>query len=434
MESQEMATQPAKVTVFRRPSATFRYGIAVAATVVGLAVRISLEPILGNDYAFLPFFGSIAFAVTYGGVGPGVLATLLSYAFADYFFIHPRSHFNLLNGNLADWIRMLSFIAVGSTFNFFGWLMRRAQADALQQRARAEDQLIQLKEEMARRFTAEQARASSELQFKTMFDLTGSGIAEVNPATRKFVRVNPKLCQMTGYSESELLQKSVSDLTYVEDRTVDETTYAKVFAGGSDEYRAEKRYVRKDGTIFWVFVTANVIRDSKGQPIASLGIINDITERRMRTDELERIVAERTAALRESNADLETFSYSISHDLRAPLRAMQGFSQILFEELRGKLDPHHLQYLRRIMSSAHRMDNLISDVLAYTRIVRSDLALVAIDLDHLTREIVQTYPHLRSEKADLLIDGPLYPVLGNEAALTQCISNLLGNAIKFVPL
>src|SRR3954451_18034044 len=106
MESQEMATQPAKVTVFRRPSATFRYGIAVAATVVGLAVRISLEPILGNDYAFLPFFGSIPIAVTYGGVGPGGLAPLLSYAFADYCFILPRSHFKLLSGSRADWRRM----------------------------------------------------------------------------------------------------------------------------------------------------------------------------------------------------------------------------------------------------------------------------------------------------------------------------------------
>ena len=113
---------------------------------------------------------------------------------------------------------------------------------------------------------------------------------------------------------------------------------------------------------------------------------------------------------------------------------MQGFSQLLSEELQEKLEPHQLQYLRRIMSSAHRMDNLISDVLAYTRIVRSDLALVPIDLDHLVHEIVQTYPHLRSEKADLHIEGPLHPVLGNEAALTQCISNLLGNAIKFVPI
>jgi PAS domain S-box-containing protein len=358
----------------------------------------------------------------------------LSYLLADYFFIHPKLHFNLLSATIADWIRMLSFFAVGSTFNFFGWLMRRAQADALGQRARAEEQLARLQEEMARRLAAEQARASSELQFKTMFDLTGSGIAQVDPATKRFVRVNPRLCQMTGYSESELLQRTVFDLTYSEDRSKDEATYAKVLKGDSEEYRAEKRYVRKDGAIFWVSVTANVIRDSRGQPMASLGIINDITERKMRTDQLERIVAERTAALRESNADLETFSYSISHDLRAPLRAMQGFSQILFEELRGKLDPHHLQYLRRIMASANRMDNLISDVLAYTRIVRSDLALVPVDLDQLVRDIIQTYPHLRAEKVDLQIEGPLHPVLGNEAALTQCISNLLGNAVKFVPI
>jgi len=186
--------------------------------------------------------------------------------------------------------------------------------------------------------------------------------------------------------------------------------------------------------VFTVFDLFLGLFGSLALTVASLGIINDITERRMKTDQLERMVAERTAALRESNADLETFSYSISHDLRAPLRAMQGFSQILFEDLRDKLQPHHLQYMRRIMASANRMDNLISDVLAYTRVVRSDLALVPVDLDQLVHDIVQTYPHLRSEKADLQIEGPLHPVLGNEAALTQCISNLLGNAVKFVPI
>src|SRR5437763_10184542 len=136
MESQEMDAGSARETVFRRPAA-FRYGIAVAASALGLAVRAALQPVLGNDYAFLPFFGSIAVAVTFGGPGPGLVATFLSYFLADYFFIHPHAQFNLLHGTAADWIRMLSFLAVGSTFNFFGWLMRRAQAEALQQRGRA---------------------------------------------------------------------------------------------------------------------------------------------------------------------------------------------------------------------------------------------------------------------------------------------------------
>src|SRR3954465_14218517 len=96
--------------VERRPLAAppqraiYRYGIAIAATCFGLGVRLALEPILGNDYAFLPFFGSIAVAVTFGGVGPGVVATVLSYLLADYFFIHPKSHLNLLSATLADWI------------------------------------------------------------------------------------------------------------------------------------------------------------------------------------------------------------------------------------------------------------------------------------------------------------------------------------------
>src|ERR1051325_5299973 len=159
-------TQP----LFVPRRAVYRYGIAVAATALGLAVRQALQPVLGDNYAFLPFFGSIAVAVTFGGVGPGVLATLLSYLLADYYFIHPNRSLSIFHGTSADWIRMISFIAVGSTFNFFGWMMRRAQAEAFEQRARAEEQLIALQNEMARRLVAEEARATSELQFKTMFD------------------------------------------------------------------------------------------------------------------------------------------------------------------------------------------------------------------------------------------------------------------------
>src|ERR1043166_9642720 len=101
---------------------------------------------------------------------------------------------------------------------------------------------------------------------------------------------------MTGYWEAELLQKTVFDITHPEDRPKDEAAYEQVLEGQGDEYRAEKRYVRKDGTVFWVSVTANVIRDAQGRPVASLGIINDSTERKTKTDQLERMVAERTAA------------------------------------------------------------------------------------------------------------------------------------------
>jgi PAS domain S-box-containing protein len=148
--------------------------------------------------------------------------------------------------------------------------------------------------------------------------------------------------------------------------------------------------------------------------------------------QLERLIEQRTAKLKESIGDLEQFSYSIAHDLRAPLRAMGAFSSMLLEEYQDKLDEDGVGYLRRIASAAERMDALIRDVLTYSRVVRSEAVLTNVGLDHLLREIVEQYPQFGSDHADVHIEHPLLPVLGNAALLTQCISNLLGNAIKFV--
>lgn len=148
--------------------------------------------------------------------------------------------------------------------------------------------------------------------------------------------------------------------------------------------------------------------------------------------ELEQTVAERTAKLRETIAQLEAFSYSISHDMRGPLRAMQQYAQILLEDFKGDLKPDAAEYLSRIIRGAHRMDRLIQDVLTYSRAARVAMPIAAVDLDKLVHDIVQQYPTFQPPTADVQVDGPLPRVLGNEASLTQCISNLIGNAVKFV--
>jgi len=147
---------------------------------------------------------------------------------------------------------------------------------------------------------------------------------------------------------------------------------------------------------------------------------------------LERVVNERTAALRETVEDLEAFCYSITHDLRAPLRCMQGFATMLKSECGEQLSPAAMDYLRRIMESAGRMDKLITDVLAYSRVLRTELKLAPVDLDALLRGILESYPSFQPPCAEIAVEGTLPKVMGNEAALTQCFSNLLGNAVKFV--
>ena len=148
--------------------------------------------------------------------------------------------------------------------------------------------------------------------------------------------------------------------------------------------------------------------------------------------ELERLVAERTEKLRESIADLEGFSYSVAHEMRTPLRGMQGFAQILLEEHAGQLDDVARSYLARIESSAVRMDLLIRDVLNYTRVMRSEALLVPVDLDQLVRDIIAIHPDWQPPKAIIEVEGTLPWVRGHAGFLAQCVSNLVGNAVKFV--
>jgi signal transduction histidine kinase len=150
-------------------------------------------------------------------------------------------------------------------------------------------------------------------------------------------------------------------------------------------------------------------------------------------EELEKTVAERTAKLRETIAQLEAFSYSISHDMRGPLRAMQQYAQILMEECGPNLDRDSNEYLTRIARAANRLDRLIQDVLTYSRVARSAVQLMPVNLDNLVREILQQYPTFQPPRADIRVLDPLPCVLGHEASLTQCISNLIANAVKFVP-
>jgi PAS domain S-box-containing protein len=163
-----------------------------------------------------------------------------------------------------------------------------------------------------------------------------------------------------------------------------------------------------------------------------VGTCTDCEEQKRAKEILEQTVAERTAKLRETIGDLESFSYSITHDLRAPLRALQGFSVVLKEEHDARLDDTARDYLDRIATSAHRMDKLILDVLAYSQVLRMDLKLDPVDVSKLLRSIIQSYPNLQEPKMQITIEPQLPCVLGNEAALTQCLSNLLANAGKFV--
>jgi len=148
--------------------------------------------------------------------------------------------------------------------------------------------------------------------------------------------------------------------------------------------------------------------------------------------ELERKVHERTARLSESLADLEHFSYSITHDMRAPLRAMRSYALLLADEPEKVAPTVRQEYLRRIAAASQRMDQLIRDSLNYAKVVKDELDLRPLNAAVILREMIETYPAFHPPRARIELEGDFPMVLANEAGLTQCFSNILGNAVKFI--
>jgi signal transduction histidine kinase len=148
---------------------------------------------------------------------------------------------------------------------------------------------------------------------------------------------------------------------------------------------------------------------------------------------LESRVAERTVELQRMVEEMEAFSYSVSHDLRSPLRSIDGYARALQEDYADNLPPGARAYLDKIARAARRMDNLTQDVLAYTRVTRCEMEIGPVDLDSLVSDVIEQYPALGATARFIAIRRPLGHVMGHVPSLVQCFSNLLGNAFKFIP-
>ncbi len=148
--------------------------------------------------------------------------------------------------------------------------------------------------------------------------------------------------------------------------------------------------------------------------------------------ELERRVEERTASQRETIAFLESFCYTIAHDLRAPLRSMAGFAAAIVDDYGPRLDEAGRHYAQRIIDSAQRMDRLIMDLLVFGRLSQQDLTFSALDLNAMTQKVVQTLgDDIQTKRAEITVQPNLPEVWGNNAVLEQILTNLIANALKF---
>jgi PAS domain S-box-containing protein len=203
-------------------------------------------------------------------------------------------------------------------------------------------------------------------------------------------------------------------------------------------WEGELIHTKRDGTQIVVASRWALQRDKSGKPIAILETNNDITERKraeeeLRTlnDELEQRVIERTTELESINRELEAFTYSVSHDLRAPLRHMVGYTELLQKSAAALLDAKSRQYAMTILESAKRMGTLIDDLLAFSRVGRAEMQKTMVSLEQLVKEALS---EVRPETAGRDIAwtiGPLPAVYGDRSMLRLVLVNLISNAVKF---
>lgn len=264
----------------------------------------------------------------------------------------------------------------------------------------------------------------------------------------KVLEANEAAERMFGCKPDEMVGKDMAELLIPPRlREAHRRGLARYLATGEGPVlgkRIEMPAIRKDGTEFPIELTISALR-LHGKPCFT-GTLRDITERKLAekqlqtameqlakaNDELEARVQDRTAALRQTIGDLEAFSHGLSHDMRAPLRAIRNLTRVFLEDYSGNLAPSGLDLLRKVVGAAERMDQLLQDLLAFSRVTLQPIQFGLVDPENLLRELINERMELQPPKAQVEIQSPLLSVQAHSASLIQCLANLLSNAVKFV--
>jgi PAS domain S-box-containing protein len=296
--------------------------------------------------------------------------------------------------------------------------------------------LAVLANDITARKQAEEILRESEERYRTLFENAQIGIYRTTPDGR-ILAANPALIQMLGYASfAELAARNLEQDGFEPDyprRRFKEQLEREGEVRGLDSV-----WTRRDGAAIFVRENAQAIRGKDGRILYYEGTVEDVTERKRADEEIRRLyaeleqrVVERTAQLQAANKELESFSYSVSHDLRAPLRGIDGWSLALVEDYGDQLDRPAHQYLDRVRAEVQRMGQLIDDLLQLSRVTRAKMRMGPVDLSSLAQSVAARLRAAQPERQVELTVQPGLAARGDARLLEIALTNLLDNAWKF---
>jgi PAS domain S-box-containing protein len=391
-------------------SPVLRYGLAVASFVIALGLALLAQRFGFHNVEMPLFLFSVAITAWYAGPGPVALALMLSIGFFDYFFTEPRYTLYVTRSDIPYLIVFISFALLVA---WFSAVRRRVEGDLRQ----ARDDL--------------QVEVVERTQQASLLNLTHDTIF-VRDMGDVITFWNRGAQELYGWSAEQALGKNSEQLLQTVFPAPVNDIRAELLQTG--RWEGELKTTRADGTPVVVASRWSLRRDERERPVAILETNNDVTERKHREQEIESLnleLAKRSTELESINKELEAFAYSVSHDLRAPLRHMAGFTELLQKRVSAVVDEKSTHYIAMILDSAKRMGNLIDDLLAFSRIGRAETQKTLFSLTQLVREVVTD---VRQDAEGRNIGWKIEALpdfYGDRSMLRLVLVNLISNAIKF---
>jgi PAS domain S-box-containing protein len=266
----------------------------------------------------------------------------------------------------------------------------------------------------------------SEQRFKDLFDDAPVACHDLNQEGI-VVRVNQAECELLGFEPHEMIGRPVWELMSAEDRDSSYKALRRKLSGEEPLTRVEREYTRRDGTSVWLEIHPKLVRNAAGDVLGIRSFMIDVSERRRAERELDRKAQE----LARSNGELEQFAYVASHDLQEPLRKILAFGDRLKEKCSDQLSEEGRDYFGRMQNAASRMQTLIHDLLALSRVATQPRPFVPVDLVEVVRGVVSDLESRIEQLGGQVEIGTLPVLIADKVQMAQLFQNLVGNALKF---